>query len=160
MWDLVNIAYAKQNQPLLLGLATDDSHSYHQFGAAFSNAGRGWVMVQADSLRPRSLIRSMEEGKFYASTGVTLKRITRSNNLLEVEIEPSSGVHYTIEFIGAKITDTRSSVLRAVAGTRAGFNLTDEFLFVRARITSDRLKPNPYQEGEFEMAWTQPVSLR
>ncbi|NJM26745.1 MAG: histidinol-phosphatase [Bacteroidia bacterium] len=50
MWDVINVAYAKRGQSLLYGLATDDSHSYHEFGAAFSNAGRGWIMVHATRL--------------------------------------------------------------------------------------------------------------
>jgi hypothetical protein len=56
MWDMINIAYSKKNQPLLYGLATDDSHNYHQMGSAYSNSGRGWVMVYADSLNAASLI--------------------------------------------------------------------------------------------------------
>lgn len=62
MWDMINIAYLQKNQPLLFGLATDDSHNYHQYGSAYSNAGRGWVMVHADSLTPKSLINAMEAG--------------------------------------------------------------------------------------------------
>ena len=50
MWDKINIAYVNRNQPLMYGLATDDSHNYHEFGKAFSNAGRGWVMVESETL--------------------------------------------------------------------------------------------------------------
>ena len=41
MWDLINISYLEDGKPMMLGLATDDSHSYHQFGNNFANAGRG-----------------------------------------------------------------------------------------------------------------------
>ena len=75
MWDQINIAYFKKKQPLLLGLATDDSHSYHQFGPTFSNAGRGWVMVYANNLQPQTLIEALERGDFYASSGVTLSQL-------------------------------------------------------------------------------------
>jgi hypothetical protein len=30
-------------------------------------------------------------------------------------------------------------------------------IYVRARVTSSKVKENPYREGEFEMAWTQPL---
>ena len=33
MWDLINIHYYKEGKPLILGIATDDSHSYHEFSA-------------------------------------------------------------------------------------------------------------------------------
>lgn len=160
MWDQINIAYANRNQPLLLGLATDDSHSYHQFGTTFSNAGRGWVMVRSDSLHAHSLIRAMESGEFYASSGVTLKTTEVNNGAIEIEIQPEAGVNYKIEFIGAETAATQSRVLVSTVGTRAVFRITNKFLFVRARITSDKVKPNPYQVGEYEMAWTQPVAVR
>ncbi|MDP4678786.1 MAG: histidinol-phosphatase, partial [Cyclobacteriaceae bacterium] len=91
MWDLVNIAYSKENKPLLYGLATDDSHNYHIMNSQKSNPGRGWVMVQADALTAESLINAMEEGKFYSSSGVTLSNIELEGNRLSVEVEAESG---------------------------------------------------------------------
>lgn len=157
MWDMINIAYRNKNQPLLFGLATDDSHNYHQFGSAYSNAGRGWVMVHADSLTPASLIHAMEAGEFYASTGITLKDVAFRNNELSLHVQAEQGVNYTIEFIGVQSGTHQAEVLEKIAGTEASFTVTDSYLFVRCRITSDKIKPNPFQEGEFEMAWTQPV---
>lgn len=157
MWDKINIAYLKRNQPLMYGLATDDSHNYHQFGAAYSNAGRGWVMVLADSLKPGSLIQALEVGNFYASTGVTLEKLEQSDHLISIKVKAEPGVKYTIEFIGAKKNTEETTVLSKTVATEANFQLTDEYQFVRARVTSDKLKPNPYQERDFEMAWTQPM---
>ncbi|MDZ7649172.1 MAG: hypothetical protein U5K54_19505 [Cytophagales bacterium] len=47
---------------MMNGLVTDDSHNYHQFGLAFANAGRGWIMVQAESLQAEASIEAMEAG--------------------------------------------------------------------------------------------------
>jgi hypothetical protein len=157
MWDMINMAYLKKGQPLLLGLATDDSHSYHQFGPSFSNAGRGWVMVYADALDANTLINAMEKGDFYASSGVTLSQVTLSKNELSIEVKPETGVNYTIEFVGVIKGAGQSTVLKRVNGTKGKFKLTSRHDFVRARVTSDKVKPNPYKAGEFEMAWTQPV---
>jgi hypothetical protein len=157
MWDMINIDYLKKKQPLLLGLATDDSHSYHQFGSAYSNAGRGWVMVLADSLTPSSLIRSLEAGSFYASTGVKLEEITVDNNVLRVAIAQDTGVNYKIQFIGVRKGDEQSSILKEVSETEAEFQITEDFLFVRSKIISDKVKENPFQDGDVETAWTQPV---
>jgi hypothetical protein len=157
MWDLINIAYSNRNQPLLLGLATDDSHNYHQFGSAYSNAGRGWVMVHADSLTPESLINAMEAGEFYSSTGVTFKDVTFTDNKLSLHVDAEEGTTYIIEFIGVKKDGQESEVLEKFRGTEANFAVTENYLFVRCRVTSDKRKTNPFQEGEYEMAWTQPV---
>lgn len=157
MWDEINLAYLKRGQPLLMGLGTDDSHSYHQFGTAYSNAGRGWVMVYADSLNAETLIAAMERGDFYASSGVILKNVSVQKKAISVEVQPEAGVTYTIEFIGVTADSEKSTVLKRVTGTSAKFQLTSQHLFVRARVMSSKLKPNPYRDKEVEMAWTQPV---
>lgn len=159
MWDKINIAYAQRNQPLMNGLATDDSHNYHQFGTAFSNAGRGWIMVQAESLQAKALIAAMEEGKFYSSTGVTLKQMRVKSNEITIEVAEEQGINYTIEFIGVKKGENESQVFETIQGSTGNFKVTADYLFVRARITSTKLKSNPFEEGDFEMAWTQPVSF-
>ncbi len=159
MWDRINIAYANNKQPLMYGLATDDSHNYHQYGAAFSNAGRGWVMVQSESLTPESLVVAMEAGQFYSSTGVSLDQVLFKNDELKIRVAEEHDVNYIIEFIGALKNETEPQVLKLVKSSEGSFKVTDEYLFVRARISSDKLQNNPFQEDDYEMAWTQPVSV-
>jgi len=157
MWDKINIAYAKRNQPLMFGLATDDSHNYHQYGSEFANAGRGWVMVQAESLNAGVLIEAMEAGRFYSSTGVSIDLVEFENNELKIKVAAEEGVTYKIEFIGVLKNESESHVLKVVDGTEGSFVVTDEYLFVRAKITSSKLQTNPFYDGDFEVAWTQPV---
>lgn len=158
MWDMINAAYHRKNQPLLFGLATDDSHNYHLFGSQYSNAGRGWVMVLADSLNPASIIKAMEAGDFYATTGVILDELRAGPDALRVKVKAETGVNYQIQFIGATPQDDKTRILKTVAGTEASIDLSDAYSFVRAKIVSDRLKENPFQEGDYETAWTQPVT--
>lgn len=160
MWDQINLEYARRNQPLLLGLATDDSHNYHLFGVKHSNAGRGWVMVRAEALSPAALIRALEEGDFYATTGVTLDDLKVTGRVISIDVKEEPGVNYEIQFIGATGRDTNTTILRTVKGPEASFELNDSYVFVRAKIISDKLKENPFMEGDFETAWTQPVSSR
>jgi hypothetical protein len=160
MWDRINIAYLAAGKPLMYGVATDDSHNYHMFGDAYSNSGRGWVMVQADSLRPASLIEAMEAGDFYGSTGVTLSEIIRKDDKLSVAVAGEEGVVYTIQFIGVRQGEEMSSVLMEKKGVAAEFELEEDIVFVRAKIVSDKYKENPFKEGDFETAWTQPVTPR
>ena len=157
IWDEVNIAYYRKNQPYLYGLATDDTHNYHQFGSQYSNAGRGWVMVRSDSLTPSSLIAAMERGDFYATTGVILDDISVRENVIHVDVKAEEGVNYEIQFIGATGQDQQTKILEKVEGTEATFELRDSYIFVRAKIISDKPKVNPFQEGDVEVAWTQPV---
>ncbi len=157
MWDLINISYLNNNKPLMYGLATDDSHNYHNKGKSWSNAGRGWVMVQADTLSAASLINSLESGDFYSSTGVELKTLAYDKNMLSVAIEPEVGISYKIAFVTCKKGQTRTETIMEVNETHAEFQVTEDMLFARCKITSSKLQENPIENILYEMAWTQPV---
>jgi len=157
MWDYINIAYLENNKPIMYGLATDDSHHYHKKGSKWSNAGRGWIMVQADTLNPKSLINAMEAGQFYASTGVELKDIIFENNTLSVEVKADKNTTYKIVFIGCKKGQGEPETFASFENNKASFKLTKDILYVRCKITSSKLHQNPVEDLLFENAWTQPV---
>ena len=157
MWDLINISYLKNKKPIMYGLATDDSHHYHKSSNEWSNAGRGWVMVQSDTLSAKSLINSLESGDFYSSTGVELKTLTYDQNKISIEIEPEKGVSYEIVFVGCKKGQMETEILMVHNQTHVEFQVTEDLLFARCRITSSKLQENPIENILFEMAWTQPL---
>lgn len=160
MWDLVNIHYLDQGKPLLYGIATDDSHHYHNFTADLSNTGRGWVMVNSKKLETSSLIEAMEKGDFYASTGITIKKYVVTKNQIRVEVEPEQGVHYEILFLGYKDGGEAVEILERIEDTKGSYTFQDNDLFVRVKITSDALKESPPNTQETKKAWTQPFSVK
>jgi hypothetical protein len=181
VWDIALAQRLASGGEILYGLATDDGHAYHEFNPKKSNPGRGWVMVRADALTPEKLIAALEAGDFYASSGVTLKDVRAEGaKHLTVEIAGEVGVDYTIRFIGTRrgydgrsepVKNSNGDVLRVTRrysgdigkvlqetkGTTARYTFQGDELYVRAHITSTQRKENPYVEGEFEQAWTQPV---
>ncbi|GJM31734.1 MAG: hypothetical protein DHS20C18_07350 [Saprospiraceae bacterium] len=157
MWDQINITYLNRDQPVMYGIATDDSHSYHLFGSEYSNAGRGWVMVHTENLETTSLIKAMETGQFYASTGVQLDEIKYENNLLSIAVSEEPEIQYDIQFIGVRKGNQVPEIIKTVKGPKASHQVEEEWLFVRIKVISDQLKPNPFQVGDVEVAWTQPV---
>ena len=160
MWDLVNIHYLDQGKPLLYGIATDDSHHYHNFTADLSNTGRGWVMVNSKKLETSSLIEAMEKGDFYASTGITIKKYVVTKNQIRVEVEPEQGVHYEILFLGYKDGGEAVEILERIEDTKGSYTFQDNDLFVRVKITSDVLKESPPNTQETKQAWTQPFLVK
>ncbi len=186
MWD-VALAFrlGELNLGVVYGVGTDDSHHYHKIGLGRSNSGRGWVMVRAKHLTAESIIRAMEAGDFYASTGVTLADVTHTPSRLAVEIAAEPGVTYVTQFIGTRRGFDRTSVeltppadektprrtlnhrrysqdigrvFAEVKGSRAEYALRGDELYVRAKIVSSKPKENGSVAGEFETAWTQPVA--
>jgi len=104
MWDVINTwRLAKLDLPVMYGLATDDGHSYHvDEPGVKSQPGRGWVMVLADTLTPDALVDSLEAGRFYSSSGVTLTSVQKDDKSVSVVVDAAADTTYTIEFIGTR----------------------------------------------------------
>ncbi len=165
IWDIANtIRIAELGFPPLLGVATDDSHTYH--GEDVS-PGRGWIRVGAKELTGDAIVEAMQAKRFYASTGVSLDSLNfdPDKGTLSIEITPQEGVEYTTRFIGTRrdydATAEKTGigeVFAEVAGTKATFQYPNDALYLRATITSSRKHPNPSYEGQVEQAWVQPVT--
>ena len=55
----------------IYGVATDDSHRYHDFAPELSNPGRGWVVVRAQELSKEAIVDALASGEFYSYGGQT-----------------------------------------------------------------------------------------
>jgi hypothetical protein len=182
MWDIVlALRLGKHKLPIVYGMATDDAHAYHVYGVGKVNPGRGWIMVKAPFLTAETICRAIEAGDYYCSTGVVLKDVPRKREELSLAIVPEEGVKYKTQFIATMkdaqlvseprkdkegklldVTRTYSAeVGKVVAESDSltpSYRLTGKELYVRAKVTSTKLHPNPYQKGDVEAAWTQPVT--
>lgn len=186
MWDIIaTIRIAELKAPPVYGVATDDSHHYHEPDDRkhkSSIPGRGWVQVAAPELTADAVTASMIAGRFYASTGVALNSVeyNAKAGTLTIEIEPIDSAKYTTRFVGTTrgfdaksepVTDAKGKELRATRkysddvgrtlqtteGVRAVYKFTGEELYVRAIVTSDRAPALPLDDKQVETAWTQPV---
>ncbi len=183
VWDIIlTERLARLRKEPMFGIATDDSHHYHDQPKKMSRTGRGWVMVKAAKLTVEDLIAALEAGDFYASSGVILKDIKREKDRISLEIEAEPGVTYTTEFIGTRhgynsksepVLDENGTPLRVtrrysedvgallakVEGTSASYTFKGDEIYVRARVTSSKPKTDAVHEGEVEKAWVQPVQV-
>jgi hypothetical protein len=102
LWDIANtIRLAHLSAPPLYGLATDDSHHYHDKQKG-SRPFRGWQMVRATHLTPEHIIRAIKAGDSYASSGVVLSDVKYDPRAktIELAIRPDEGATFTTQFIG------------------------------------------------------------
>ena len=181
MWDiLLALRLGKHRLPILYGMATDDAHGYHVYGVGKVNPGRGWIMVRAPFLSAEALVRAIEAGDYYCSTGVVLNDVRHDGKDLSLVIRGEKDVKYRTQFIatmkGAQLKgdphfDDKGNILdvtriysdevgKVVAESDAltpSYRFTGNELYVRAKVTSTKLHPNPYQKGDVEVAWTQPI---
>jgi hypothetical protein len=180
IWDIVLAHRMRNGEAALLGVASDDTHNYHDLRIGEANAGRGWVMVLASKLEPNTIVEAMKRGDFYSSSGVGLQDIGWTGKELRVEIEEQQGVDYKVQFIGTRrdfdvssepVLDEKGEpkygatriyshdigeVLFETDSNPAVYPLTGDELYVRAKVISNKLQDNPFAKGDYETAWTQP----
>jgi hypothetical protein len=141
MWDDILIS-----GKLLYGIAVDDAHHFKgEFGPERSNPGRGWVMVRAPELSARAILEAMENGNFYASTGVTLADYNVSPEGIKITIAEKPTFKYTTYFIG-----DGGKLLSTSHGPVAYYRFGEAKEYVRARVV----------DSMGSMAWTQPVVIK
>ncbi len=137
MWDVVLTAGRQ-----VYGIAVDDAHAFKTFSPGLSNPGRGWVSVQAPDLSEATIMRAIDAGNFYSSTGVEIEKMVRSDNRIEIAIDKKDSVGYTTEFIGGG-----GRILERTGANPASFAKPAGEPYLRAVVTdSNGLK-----------AWVQPI---
>ena len=126
----------------IYGVATDDSHKYHDFAPEQSNPGRGWVVVRAPELGQEAIVEALASGDFYASTGVTLTDLEISRELVQLEVQPERDDVYTTRFTGSS-----GVLLQETTGLETAYRPGGDEGYVRATVRS----------SNGVKAWTQPV---
>jgi hypothetical protein len=142
-------------------------------------------MVRAKHLTPESLIRAINRGDFYASSGVALGEIVfdEESDTLSLTIEPDGDAIFTTQFIGTsadydatseprtdkagkpqaatqKYSSDVGAVFATVTGLNPSYKLTGRELYVRAVVTSSRSHHDPSFKDQHQQAWTQPVGWK
>ena len=116
---------------LWYGVASDDAHRDYEIG-------KGWIMVQADALDSAKIRQGMEQGSFYASTGIELARLDHTGGVIYIESRNGESV----DFIGQN-----GSLLLRVAGPFGQYQVQGTDSYVRVVVTGKNgIK-----------AWTQPL---
>ena len=118
------------------GVAVDDSHT---MPGGIQPPGGGFIYVDADALDIDSILAGMNQGRFYASTGATIKNFSYDRSEYTVEASVISNIKF-IGFAGAILQE--DNALSAV------YEYLGNEQYVRARI-----------ESEQGVAWTQPVFI-
>lgn len=153
----------------MYGVAADDMHDLETNSIKDANPFRGWIMVKSNELTALSMQKSIANGDFYSTNGVTLKTDKMNTNKCVIEVDEtatqkeilsSCGVPridktgkpgYTIEFIGNK-----GVVLSETNGLKASYKPKKNDRYVRARITHCTETDKGFEKL---FAWTQPVFI-
>lgn len=112
----------------------DDNHNKMPFGDPMCDSFGAWTMVMADSLDYKSVISALEKGKFYATTGPTIKHLEIKKGLkpkVHIECSPASRItmHMTPKFSKVVYDSDGRSVLTA------DFTVPDDAPYVYFSVT-------------------------
>lgn len=129
---------------VVYGTATDDSHHYGEPGDEKASPGRAWVMTRADDLSRREVVDSLVSGNFYATTGVAMASLERSESGLAIEIDQKGDETYVTSFIARAGT-----VVAEAAGPGAVYTPRGDEIYVRATVRS----------SSGRRAWVQPIFI-
>lgn len=172
-WDVVNAHRASHDQPLLLGMGSDDRHAYEP-------PAKAWSVVRAARLCTADLLEAIQAGDFYASNGLDFDDIQFDGKTLSVKIDVRQEGAYRIQFLGTKkdydpasrvidvpagprsparkidiYSESIGGVLDTVEGTEGSYTLKPDDLYVRAKIVqvADDLASDWQSQPA---AWSQP----
>jgi hypothetical protein len=123
------------------GVAVDDSHHLKNVWDKYvAPPGKAWVVVRVEKADAKSIVKALERGEFYASTGVELEEATGTR----VKVKEQNGARYRVQFIGSG-----GRVLQESAGVSAAYEPKGGEGYVRAKVI----------DSNGRMAWTQPLFL-
>jgi hypothetical protein len=99
-------------------------------------------MVRAERLEARAILQALEDGRFYASTGVELSDYVVTERAMTVTVKQDTWARYRIQFIGKG-----GRVLHEGLVSPAEYVFRGDETYVRARVL----------ESNGRVAWCQPV---
>ena len=137
MWDHVLSAGKR-----IWGIAVDDAHAFKTISPDLSNPGRGWIHVRAPNLSEEALLKAIEAGDFYSSTGVELESLEQGAGSVSLKIKERRTEKYAVRFIGKD-----GKVLAETFDNPASYRLKSGEPYVRAQVL----------DSNGRKAWTQPV---
>lgn len=140
VWDVI-----LSSGKMIYGIAVDDAHVFKKpWDRLSARPGQGWVVVRAATLTPETILGALEQGDFYASTGVELIDYRVDRKRMEVVIKTEPSTRYRVQFIGKG-----GRVLREETTSPAVYEFQGSELYVRAKVIDSNGK----------IAWLQPRKI-
>ena len=126
-----------------------------------ANPGRGWIMVKAPYLTAETIVRAIESGDYYCTSGVVLKDVRYSGKDFSLMIQGEQDVTYRTQFIATmkdaplkgepivhgkgnvidvtrRYSDAIGKVVAESTSLTPSYRLTGDEWYVRARVISSK----------------------
>ncbi len=130
---------------LIYGIGDDDVHQLQSKGEAIEALpGQAWIYVRAAELTSTAILTAIDNGNFYASTGVELIDYKADRSEVSLKVRALTNSKYRVQFIGSG-----GKVLQESLEPTAVYKVKGNEGYVRVKVL----------ESNGKIAWTQPVML-
>jgi hypothetical protein len=127
----------------IYAIGDDDVHQLQSKGEAIEALpGQAWIYVRAKELSSTAILSAIDNGDFYASTGVELSEYKADKTEVSIKVKATNFSKYRIQFIGSG-----GKILQETSEPNAVYKIKGNEGYVRAKIL----------ESNGKLAWTQPV---
>lgn len=129
----------------IYAIGDDDVHQLHSKGEAIEALpGQAWIYVRAKELTSTAILIAIDNGDFYASTGVELTEYKADKSEVSIKVKATNFSKYRIQFIGSG-----GKILQETHEPNAIYKVQGSEGYVRAKVL----------ESNGKVAWTQPIML-
>jgi len=128
--------------------AVDDTHR------ARRDAGRGWIMVKAETCARKAVLEAIRKGRFYASMGPEIHSITLRRSVLDIRCSPVRKIVWAAGHFGTAIHAGRKNLTGAQQPLTKGMRKTR---YLRVEITDARGRKawsNPIYQNRRTHRWS------
>jgi hypothetical protein len=127
----------------IYAIGDDDVHQLQSKGEAIEALpGQAWIYVRAKELSSTAILSAIDNGDFYASTGVEMSEYKADKTEVSIKVKATNFSKYRIQFIGSG-----GKILQETSEPNAVYKIKGNEGYVRAKIL----------ESNGKLAWTQPV---
>ena len=127
---------------LIWGVAADDAHYHYNEHRPVDTCG-AWIMVKADALALVSILKAIQRGNFYASTGPEIQNVAIRKDIIRVESSPVR----IINFVSQQRCGERFTASAEQRLTGAEYRIKGNEKFIRIECV----------DFQGKTAWTNPV---
>ena len=118
-------------------VATDDCHDSFPIGHPRNDSFGGWTYIFAESLTYENIIKAMENGDYYASTGPEIYEISYEDGKVKVKTSDARSISLTTG--GRRAENVKAA--RGEAVTEAEFTVDPEDKYIRITVKDNEGHP-------------------
>lgn len=103
----------------------DDTHCHYPLGHPMNDACGGWVQINADELKYRTITKALEKGEFYSSNGPEIYNLYVEDGKIHIECSPVKRIIFSV---GRRNNSSRVEAEEFLISAEHPLNKDDQYI--------------------------------